>query len=680
MEVLRKEFEDTLPLIEEAMNEADFIAIDTEFTGLSTPDVQFQHADEIATRYSKLKSCVQEFTIIQYGVCAFKRDPSNGNYIAKPFNFYIFGADTHDVYSRRVFSATPSSLAFLRQNKFDFNKLIEEGIPFYNYTEEGSMFQSTQGTNVVNRRAMIKESDLNKSGRGFLEYNRNSISKWLQGNTEQPLIIQVNSNFYKKLIYQEIQDSKYNGFLQATQRDSKHLQISRLKEEDKRKKAANSPKLNFRAVIELIRKAKCPVVAHNAAFDIFHTVDQFWQYLPKTIEEFKQVTNSMWPNIVDTKYLAEYHPSLKNCFNTSVLGSLFNTVYEELKEAGQDIVMAEGFDRYTGSGNDVEHEAGYDAYMTGVIYLAFICFIHEKKEKPDTQVGEKRKRNDSVSSTNTSSSSSSAESSSSTSSAESVSKETLDDTKEDKVEEAKAEAEAEEGEVSASDSDDSDDEIASKKSNSMFMDKAIVPYYGRIYLMRSDIPYINLKGEETIEMITYPNRFYLHNIPAGLTNAAIELLYPSLVPFAVSWINDNNAWIILKDEAKIPLVKTGVLGLSLVQSFLPGCSRQNEGTGYGITKEASRMELITHQQWQTLYGPKKTVNYNSTASILAANNINNKPTIVDSNDSVPAGGAGYDDLDIPLPPSFATHAKRHRDSNEDDQSDQGHVPKARKTE
>lgn len=35
MEVLRKEFEETLPLIEEAMNEADFIAIDTEFTGIN---------------------------------------------------------------------------------------------------------------------------------------------------------------------------------------------------------------------------------------------------------------------------------------------------------------------------------------------------------------------------------------------------------------------------------------------------------------------------------------------------------------------------------------------------------------------------------------------------------------------------------------------------------------------
>lgn len=125
------------------------------FVGLCTPDVSFQHSDDLAVRYSKLKSCVQEFTIIQYGVCAFKKNPDTGDYIAKPFNFYIFGADTHQVQSRRIFSATPSSLSFLRSNKFDFNKLIEQGIPFYNYSEESSMFQSNQGTNVVNRRSVI---------------------------------------------------------------------------------------------------------------------------------------------------------------------------------------------------------------------------------------------------------------------------------------------------------------------------------------------------------------------------------------------------------------------------------------------------------------------------------------------------------------------------------------------
>lgn len=42
--------------------------------------------------------------------------------------------------------------------------------------------------------------------------------------------------------------------------------------------------------------------------------------------------------------------------------------------------MADGFDRYTTTGSpEKSHEAGYDAYMTGVIYLGFVCFIREKE-------------------------------------------------------------------------------------------------------------------------------------------------------------------------------------------------------------------------------------------------------------------------------------------------------------
>jgi hypothetical protein len=97
------------------------------------------------------------------------------------------------------------------------------------------------------------------------------------------------------------------------------------------------------------------------------------------------------------------------------------------------------------------------------------------------------------------------------------------------------------------------------------------------------------------------------------------------------------------------MVKLGMLGLSVVQSFLPGCSRQVEGEAYGITKEAGKMELISHEQWQALYGPKKTINYNNTASALLAvtSNSSNDNTPTDntttSNESaVPKGGASYD--------------------------------------
>ncbi|KAI7892470.1 ribonuclease H-like domain-containing protein [Mucor mucedo] len=665
MEVLKSNFEVNLPLIEEALSNADFIAIDTEFTGLTTPDVSFQNSDELPVRYSKIKNCVQEFTIIQYGVCAFKKNTDTGDYIAKPFNFYIFGADTNEVQSRRIFSATPSSLTFLRSNQFDFNKLIEEGIPFYNYSEESSMFQSTHGTNVVNRRSVISEASLTKSGKSFLEYNRKSIANWLEGNSEKPLIIQVNSAFYKKLIYQEIQDTKYNGFLKASPRDSKHLEISRVKEEDKRQSTVNTPKLNFRAVIDLIKKANCPVVAHNAAYDIFHTIDQFWQYLPNDVQEFKKVANSMWPNIVDTKYLAEFHPVLKSCFNTSVLGSLYNTVSSELQESGQDVVMAEGFDRYTGDGNGVEHEAGYDAYMTGVIYLAFIAFIREK----DTDINHtnKRKRSLSEASGEESESEEESESDDDDVNDEEEKSEVDDDSKEDGEKNDSSDAESSDGEIS------SDEDNGGDKATSIFMDKAITPYYGRIYLMRSDIPYIDLKGEEQVNLVTYPNKFFLHNIPSGFTNTAIEKVYPNMVPFAVSWVNDNNAWIILRDETKIPHVKLGVVGLSSVHCFLPGCSRETEGEAYGITKEAGKMELITHEQWQILYGPKKTVDYSNTAEALRAATMNNITQT--SEESVPTGGSGYDDLDIQLPPSFAASLKRSRDSSED--NDDASLPDAK---
>lgn len=138
--------------------------------------------------------------------------------------------------------------------------------------------------------------------------------------------------------------------------------------------------------------------------------------------------------------------------------------------------MGEGFERYTGSGNGVEHEAGYDAYMTGVIYLAFIAFIHEKQEEsPSKEIPLKRKRSE------------------------------AEETNGDK--EQKKDEQAEEGKehTSSESSSDSSSEEEGEASNSdeeenrsIFMDKSVTPYYGKIYLMRSDIPYINLKGEEEI--------------------------------------------------------------------------------------------------------------------------------------------------------------------------------------
>ncbi|CAO3593924.1 unnamed protein product [Absidia cylindrospora] len=165
MEILKKDFVASLPTICETLLDADFISIDAEFSGLSTPNVKFNNLDNAQYRYNKVRQHIQAFMIVQYGVCAFKKTETG--YVAKPFNFYVFGGDTDNVASNRNFLSNASSLSFLRSNNFDFNKLIDEGIPFYNYTEESGLYTTSGGRDIISRHNIVDESTLNKANKGF---------------------------------------------------------------------------------------------------------------------------------------------------------------------------------------------------------------------------------------------------------------------------------------------------------------------------------------------------------------------------------------------------------------------------------------------------------------------------------------------------------------------------------
>lgn len=175
MEILKQDFVRSLPEVKKALLEADCISIDAEFTGtmgslavvhiltqsfshigLMTSGYHFQHSDDMNDRYLKMRQAAKEFSIIQYGVCAFKK-VDDRHYVAKPFNFFIFGGDTEGMTSQRTFLSNASSLQFLREHKFDFNKLIDGGIPFYNYSETGIESKGYRGTTrtVINRQNHI---------------------------------------------------------------------------------------------------------------------------------------------------------------------------------------------------------------------------------------------------------------------------------------------------------------------------------------------------------------------------------------------------------------------------------------------------------------------------------------------------------------------------------------------
>ncbi|KAI8146903.1 ribonuclease H-like domain-containing protein [Fennellomyces sp. T-0311] len=626
MEILKDDFVKRFPLVADAILDADCIAIDCEFSGLrlnTAPQSQF---DDLQMRYEKLREASKEFSIIQYGVCAFKKTGSR-QYSAKPFNFYIFGGDTPNMTSQRSFLSSASSLQFLRSHNFDFNKWIDAGIPFYNFAETSSAVKRIDRPNTfVNRQNHINFQTLSKPQAKFMEQTRKSIDNWLQrGNTAKPLIVQTNNAFIRRLVHQELQDSKYNGYLVGKTRDTKHMSISKLTDEERKAhmRVDNiQAELNFRRVIELINQANCPVIVHNGYLDLCHTIDQFWQYLPDKVEDFKELATDMWPNIADTKYLAEFHPHLKQCFSSTVLGSLYNTVYSELSEGEISIQFADGYDRYADD-QEAQHEAGYDAYMTGAIYVGFAHFIQERE-------AEKQAKSDSGSSSSNEEASSTA-----------------------------------------------------PTATDLFKADILKSHYNRIYNIRSDIPYIDLVNEEVMPAIEVPNRFYLTNVPEGITTTAIQALYPELQPMSVHWIDTSSAWVIVRHDNKVDLAQEGTLGEAKVKPFLQGGIHEREGETLNITPAAAQIELYGFQQWRTRpefqpgntkleqkstdkdQGQSRENGWNEGASDSKESSTTGSQvdTAAQEESYVPGGGLAYDDLGIPMPASFMRGKKRSADDH-----------------
>ncbi|CAM0142935.1 unnamed protein product [Umbelopsis sp. WA50703] len=156
MEVLRSTFLEKLPIVKRAIEDADYIAIDTELTGLNRPINGYRATDDLAARYEKVSQSAREFLIIQFGLACFKWNAAKRAYVAKPFNFYIFPSGEPREAGERFFTCSSSSLKFLMECNFDFNKLIQEGVSYLteeeitSYLERINMSRNKEGLSPFN--------------------------------------------------------------------------------------------------------------------------------------------------------------------------------------------------------------------------------------------------------------------------------------------------------------------------------------------------------------------------------------------------------------------------------------------------------------------------------------------------------------------------------------------------
>ncbi|KAH6561307.1 hypothetical protein BASA50_003588 [Batrachochytrium salamandrivorans] len=374
MEVVRSNFEETLDAVREAVEGADFICLDTELTGLGiTPNERIDLLDTPQERYTKRRSSAMLFNPTQVGLATFCWNAEGKAYIVKSFNFNIFPRAGNKFFGLdRTFASQSSSLEFLNNNGFDFNKWVAEGIPFVSSVEEKAIRTKLEEIEVE---ADIVIDDRHKK---YIEDSMEGVRNWLKDSTDEVYSVPTPSSYHKRLIHQETK-KEFAG--QVTTESSKlGVIIKRLQNEELASKPVETRRMTleaeldkligFRKVIDILTASQKPIVGHNMSIDLCHLIHQFVQPLPESWVEYKAVVARSFPSVYDSKFVANSNPKLKTSISSSVLGELFSTV-SQAPFNSPAINFAPGFEGYEGE-TPAFHRAGFDAYITGVSFLRMI--------------------------------------------------------------------------------------------------------------------------------------------------------------------------------------------------------------------------------------------------------------------------------------------------------------------
>lgn len=478
MDVTRDNFEASLDALADAIADPHFAfwSFDLEFTGLNASSATtFDLLDTPSDRFSKVHESCRHMTVLQYGVCCFAFNPSTRRWTARPFNFWLFpdagrGTDA-------VFSCQASSMAFLADCGFDFNKAIRRGVPFVPAAERER--NAERRARAANRPPIVPTNERDKE---MVRRLREDVAAWLARGEPQPrsdadssderenpedpsgerehpgedivrpvtpddLVLEPTNSFLRALTYQTLERETFGaanppGYLASTRRDfpdgaarvvlrrASGAEI-RADAEARAARAASEERIRdgFAAALRLLGASGKPAVAHNALYDVTFTLEKFLSNLDGSYEGFKSALNdAILGAFYDTKHLARAFADRwfvdaprADAEETSAappLDTALGPLYENLStrrvpksregthanevanEVANDaptildvIDFPDGFDRYAAAlrRRDADadadafaslakerasfaHEAGYDAYMTGVCFLTMALY------------------------------------------------------------------------------------------------------------------------------------------------------------------------------------------------------------------------------------------------------------------------------------------------------------------
>lgn len=529
MEVTKKNFAEKLPLVQKAIQEASFIAIDGEFTGLDADGGTRQSIlDTPEDRYLKSRQNVNKFLLVQFGLVTFHYNSKKDKFTNRAFNFYVwprqFSRSAPDI----RFLCQSSSIDFLVSQNFDFNKVFRDGISYLrpcdadkiraNITERQLARKNmTPNTSILSPNGAPKTSSDFVVPEDQIPYVNEitlRVENWLKDSASKNTLRIDNPNpFQRRLLYNTIKPkfSDQYGFHMETIKGKdkdRHLLLTKAsleeqqqleRERDQSEFIELEEALGFSKIIQTMVESKKPIIGHNCFLDLLYTIQQFIAPLPEDYQDFKSLISQKMPNVFDTKLMATTTP-LRDDIENSTLENMIKT----LEQAPFKLPKIESRNDIPGYSLEDKaekyHEAGFDAFVTGLCFIAMSNRLANIKEK-------------------------------------------------------------------------------SKKDNVWPNDEFLAPFVNKINMHRIlDIPYLDLAAPDL-----EPNRDHVFHIsfPDEWKTPDILNLFAPFGSVQVSWISDTSAYVCLREH--VPNAQT------VVMSTL-NCSSIYKITPYAKHKELQLME------------------------------------------------------------------------------------------
>eukprot|EP01083_Nonionella_stella_P038652 105097_1 len=430
MDVTKSNFDFVEKKIQDLLSSCLFVSIDLEFTGLRAESNgrNAPNRNDLPSQfYMKSRQMIDNFLMIQVGICLWnKTNESSSKLTAHPFNFWTFPQfDT-----KSTFLCQSSSLIFLRQHGFDFNKLIDDGINFLSIEEEQKerkyhqMYEAKKQMRVNERKEnkTIVEPRTDKDV-AFMKEIETKIQQFTTTTDDQKILELGAVNRFRRLLIYQLIDQKYSDCLIAFKQNSntndnvnlnsflKNIALKKVTTHSKTNVETQQKKqteqdwndkitqcVGVRRIFDMISSHKVPVILHNGFLDVMHLYRSFIGTLPLDPCVFTEKLHHHLPLMFDTRYMMYYlfpqskiiqNYSLSDCFHyfTQPVHDVSDSK-DDNEQVSHNIALDIAVCIETNQKRDTQkeqsfllskngsfHEAGYDAFCTGYVFAKIGAYL-----------------------------------------------------------------------------------------------------------------------------------------------------------------------------------------------------------------------------------------------------------------------------------------------------------------